>query len=413
MHYSLKRATVWNIVGYLYLIIAALVSTPILIRHLGLFAFGQYSLVLATLYLVSSIDLGLPQSVVRSLARDYMFSKKRQTLWATSSVLFILTGAISGGIGVVISYALQVSSLLLPLIFCLSIMTNIVAHYSTLPQAEGHFGYFNVKTFIVGTANTFLAAYLAWIGHGIIIIFIALLLSYLLSMILLAFFAHKFFPRPWDGKPSLKVAKELISFGLRNQAGKLVGQAQLQYGKYLLATLSPLKLSAYVVAGGLVQKLVGGVVQIATAFYPAASRSGYNPSIRKTYYKIQFGLLLLGVFAIVLYEYLGLPFLSWWLQDQALVSSVHSFLLVYRYYGLMLLLTPMASTVLDGLGYPGTTSLFGGMAFLIELIVAVALFPLFGLLAPAYASIVSLGIMTPVLLIFTGRILSRADSGAH
>ena len=413
MHYSLTRATLWIITGYIYLIIAALISTPILVHYLGLVLFGQYSLILATLALVSSIDLGLSQSVVRALSRDHVFSKRRRTLWATSSVLFILAGIVSASIATVVAYNLHIDYTALPIIFSLALMNNVVAHYSTLSQSEGHFGYFNAKTFIVGTANTLIAAYLSWVGQGITIILAAQLLCYLITLLPLTFFSLKFFPRPRDGKASLSVAKYLISFGLKNQIGKIIGQAQSQYGKYLLAALSPLSLSAYVIAQGLVQKLVGGVAQVATAFYPASARSGFRPSTRKIYSQLQFALLIIGIIAIVVYQYIGLPFLTWWLKDPQLVSSVHSFILVYRYYALLLLLTPMASTVLDSLGCPGYTSIFGTLAFIIELSTALILYPYFGLLAPAYAGIISLGIMTPVLLIFTERILSRGGNLVH
>ena len=408
MYYSLKRATFWNVVGYVYLVIAALISTPILVGYMGLYQFGQYSLILATSYLVSSIDFGLSQSVVRALSRDHKFSVRRQTLWATSSILFILTGLLAGVIAVVIVYNFHISSVLLPLIFCLCLISSVVAHYTTLPQAEGHFGYFNAKTFIVGTANTLLAAYLAWHGFGILRIITALILSYLLTMIVLGFFALKFFPHPRDGKPSLSVAKSLLSFGLKNQAGKIVGQAQAQYGKYLLTTLSPLILSAYVIAGGLVQKLVGGVVQVATAFYPASARSGYQKSTRQIYYRIQLGLFILGLAFIGLYQLFGLPFLTWWLGEAKLVASVHSFLLVYRYYGLLLLLAPMASTMLDGLGHPGITSIFATVAFAIELVVAIILLPQFGLLAPAYAGLVAIILTTPPLLYVTEKTMLKS-----
>ena len=413
MHYSLTRATIWNIAGYLYLLIAAFISTPILVHYLGVGIFAQYSLILATQYLVSSIDLGLPQAVVRALSRDHKFSVTRQTLWATSSVVFVLTGIAAGIVSTIVVYNLHPNYTILPVIFSLGLISNIVAHYSTLPQAEGHFGYFNAKTFIVGTSNTFVAAYLAWRGLGLLEIFIALLGSYLLSLLILAYFSLKFFPHPRKGQFSLPVAKSLITFGLKNQVGKLVSSLQSQYGKYLLVALSPLSLSAFVIAQGLVQKLVGGIAQVATAFYPALARSGVSSSLRQIYMRLQLGLFILGILAIIAYQFIGLPFLTWWLKDPILVSSVHSFLLVYRYYGLLLLLTPLASTVLDSLGYPGITSWLGGIAFVIELFAALVMYPHYGFLAPAYAGMISLGIMTPVILVVTGKILSQSGNAVH
>jgi O-antigen/teichoic acid export membrane protein len=410
MYYSLKRATLWNILGYLYLLIAALISTPILVRYLGVSQFAQYGLAMATLYLVSSIDLGLPQAVVRALSRHHIYSVERQTLWATSSLLFILTGIVSGVVAIIISHTLGLDFRVYLPMFALALMTSLVSHYSLLPQAEGHFGYFNAKTFIVGTSNTFIAAYLSWIGAGVPAILLSLLCSYLFTLILLAYFSLKFFPHPRLGRPSLIIAKSLITFGLKNQVGKLVGSAQSQYGKYLLVTLSPLTLSAYVIGQSLVQKLVGGVSQVSTAFYPTAARSGATTGTRRLYLRLQLSLFGLGILALFLYQLFGETFLTWWLTDKVLVSQIHSFLSVYRFYGLLLLLTPLASTVLDGLGHPGATSFFGTLAFIIEVILAVLLLPSYGLLAPAYAGIISLGIMVPLLLIFTEKILSRGES---
>lgn len=413
MHYSLTRATTWNILGYLYLFIAALISTPIIVRHLGLGNFAQYGLVIATLSLVSSLDLGLPQAVVRALSIDHEHSRGRQTIWATSILLFVMSGIVAAVVATLISYNLHVSPAILPTIFALALVSNLVAHYSTLPQAEGHFGFFNAKTFIVGTGNTIVAAYLSWRGLGLLEILLALLVSYLISLFVLVYFSLKFFPRPRDGRVSVVVAKSLITFGLKNQAGKLVGQAQSQYGKYLLVALSPLTLSAYVIAQGLVQKLVGGVSQVATAFYPAVSRSGINPSVHLVYIRLQLGLFALGLLGVFAYQIIGLPFLTWWLGDLQLVSTIHSFILSYRFYGLLLLLTPLSSAVLDSTGHPGTTSLFGALAFALELVFAVILLPSYGMLALSYAGIISLGIMVPTLLIFTEKILSRGGTAAQ
>jgi hypothetical protein len=68
------------------------------------------------------------------------------------------------------------------------------------------------------------------------------------------------------------------------------------------------------------------------------------------------------------------------------------------------------SSVLDGLGYPGTTTLFKDW-LLIELFSAVVLYPRFGLLAPAYMRIISLRIM--VLYCSLLKNLSRGESAAR
>lgn len=405
MYYSLIRATSWNVVGYLYLIMASLIATPFLVHSLGLAMFAQYSLILATLALVSSFNLGLPQAVVRSLSHEHAHPRTRETIWATSSLLFILTGLVAGSIAALAAYYFHVRHDALALIFAIGLMANIVAHYTTLPHAEGHFGYFNVKTIIVGTGNTLLAAYLAWRGEGITAILSSQLLCYLLTLLPLAYFSLKYFQQPWRYQPSLAVAKSLINFGLKNQAGTLVGQVQAQYGKYLLTFTSPINLSAYVIAAGLVQKAAGGVVQVATAIYPSSARVTLSHQFTKLYYRLQLSLFSFGLLCIFGFRIWGFGFLSWWLGVPEIVSLVYSVLNILVLYLAILILTPLPSTILDGQGRPELTSLFALITTTIEVSVAFILFPRFGYLAPAYAGILALALTTPVLLITAHRML--------
>lgn len=407
MHYSLARATTWNIAGYIYLIIASLISTPVLVHSLGIEQFAQYGLIIATLGLVSSLNLGLPQAVTRALSRDHEFSRGRQTLWATSSLLFVLTGLIGAEIAVIIGTFLRIPSLNLVLMFGIALMGNLLGHYSTLPHAEGHFGYFNVKTFIVGTANTFLAAYIAWAGHGTAGILIGQLLFSFIALLPLVYFSLKFFPRPRDGRVSKSVAGSLISFGLKNQVGTVIGQIQGQYAKYLLAAISPISLSAYVIAQGLVQKLAGGISQVSTALYPASARSK-EPAIHALYHRLQLGLFTLGILGIGIYYLIGFPFLTWWLHSPELVGVVDSVLRILVIYFAVLILCPLSSTILDSRGRPELTSLFAFLTTAIEIISALLLFPRYGLFAPAYAALIAIILTTPALLFTTERVLKSS-----
>lgn len=405
MHYSLKRATIWNIAGYLYLIVASLISTPILVHYLGIANFALYGLITATIILVSSLDFGLPQAVVRALSAEHDSFPKRQTIWATSSILFIITGILAGLVAVFISYQLHVSSSILLLVFALALMNNLVGHYLTLPHAEGHFGYYNTKTFIVGTANTFVAAYLVFRGFGLQSILVGQLVSYIVTLLTLVYFSLKYFPRPRAGIPSTTVAKHLLSFGFKNQVGKLIGQVQAQYGKYLLAAISPLSLSAYVISTGLVQKMTGGVAQVATAVYPASARGGDLSKLRRIYYQLQLGLVFAALLGIGLYYRFGHAFLLWWLGSIELASISDSLFKYLVWYFVFLIVSPLASTVLDSRGRPEITSLFAFLTAGIEIALALFLFPQYGLFAPVYASLIALIITTPFLLYITDRVM--------
>jgi len=396
MHYSLTRATLWNLAGYFYLIIASLIATPILVHSLGLTLFGQYSLILATLGLVSTLNLGLPQAVVRALSQN-----KSTKLWATSLILFVSTGLVAGFVSTLITSYLNLEAGIIFLVFVISFLNNLHAHYQTLSHSEGHFGYFNAKTFIVGTGNTLLAAYLAWAGQGITAILSSQLLCYLFTLLPLTYFSLKFFPRPWTYLPSKSVAKSLLKFGLKNQVGTLAGQIQSQYAKYLLATISPLHLSSYVITQGIVQKLSGGVTQIATALYPLSVRSNLRP----LYYRLQFCLLGISLLGVIAYRIWGLEFLEWWLSAPELVNTINSLAPLFIWYFGILILTPLASTVLDSRGRPELTSLYALITTASEIILALILFPRYGLFAPVYSALIAISLTTPFLLYSTERVL--------
>lgn len=401
MHYSLTRATIWNLVGYLYLLIAALISTPIIIHNLGLSLFGQYSLIIATLILVSSLDFGLPQAVVRALVRARNKHKDREVIWSTSSVLFISSGVVGGLLALLITFNYRLSDTSYLSIFFICLLNNILGHYTTLPQSEGHFGYYNVKTFIVGTGNTLLTAFITSHGFQINEILILMLASYLFSLFPLAYFSLKFFPNPRRLRPSLMVARSLLSFGIKNQVGKIVGQIQSQYAKYLLAPLSALTLSSYTISVGLVKKLAGGVSSLATAFYPIATRG----NVRDIYYHLQINLVILGIISNLIYHFWGFSILSWWLNSSELVAHVDQVMKILFPYFAILVLTPLPSMILDGANKPGIVSVFTLLTTAIEITTALILLPNYGLLAPAYAALLAIIITTPPLLFFTNKFL--------
>lgn len=405
MSYSLTRASTWNMLGYLYLIIASFICTPILLHNLTLSVFAQYSLILATLALLSSLDLGLPQAVVRELVQSRDNPSLRRTIWASSSILFIGSGIVFGIITCVIAYFFALPLTYLLLLFGLIVMQNLTSHYATLPQAEGHFGYYNSKTFIVGSANTLVAALLTSRGFGIELVLAAQLFSYLLTLLPLAYFSLKFFPTPWAYRPTLSKCRDLLNFGLRNQVGKLVGQVQSQYSKYLLAATSPIILSGYIIAQGLVQRAVGAIAQLSTALYPRSSQTKNLLKLKIIYSRLQFSLFGIALLGVLIYYVLGQAFLTWWLKSPELVAIVIHVLNILIWYFVLLIPTPLASAILDGRGRPELTSFFAFITTVLEIGLALILYRGLGFMAPVYSATIAVLITTPLLLCQSLRVL--------
>lgn len=403
MNYSLVKATSWNLAGYLYLLITSIISVPILISSLGIETFGHYALIIATITLASSLDLGLSAAVVRLL------SQKRQdhkTIWASSHWLFILTGLIAASISTIIISSLSLPYPLLPYVFGHTLCGHILAHYLTLPQSKGHFHLYNLKPFIVGTGNTLLSAYLAYHGFGLHILLLAQVSTIILTILLLAHYSFDHFGHLPLRASSLHY-RELLGFGLKNQLGKLAGQIGAQYAKFLLAPISAMAVSSYTIGQGIIHRLAGGLTQLSTALYPLSSSRAGTSTLRALYHRLQLYLLCLSVLGIILFYLVGYTLVSLWLRDPILVANVYSVMQILVWYLAILVLTPLPSVILDGSGQPGLTSIFASLPVFFEIILAVILLPSYGLFAPPIAALISIIIITPPLLYFTELALSN------
>lgn len=386
MSYSLKRSAVLNLTSYIYLFIASLATTPTLIRYLGLTDFGTYVLSLGILALVTSVDLGLSRSVVYHLAQSKNIILTKQIL-STSLLLHATLGTI---------FALITLSWFSPHLSFLIFSIFILSHYQAYHESQGNFGMVNLRAFVIGTTNTVVAALLAYLGYSVLGILISLSASTLFTILVMALYT----PASSAQYLSRPVAKKILNYGLKLQIGKLVNSLQAQYPKLLFAS-NAVALTVLSLSSSLIAKAAGAVSQLAIAIFPYSINSKDKGKLRCYYAYAQLSLFALGIIAIYLYSYFGYNVLYWWLGDLELASTLHTFLLTYRYYGLLLVLTPLASTMLDSRNMAGRSSLYALLALVIELAVVSLTYSGYGVMSIAYGSVSSLLVMVPILLITT------------
>lgn len=386
MAYSLSRSALLNLSSYLYLFVVSLSTTPYLIRHLGLAQFSQYVIALGYLALVTSLDLGLSRAVVYYHARATS-GASTVAINSASLLLHLVLGLLFGLLTLV---------WFSPSLALLAFLTIILSHFQTYPESQGRFGLVNLRAVLVGTTNTIGAAILASLGFGVETILVTLCLASALTIVIF----HTQAPSASLAPVSRPTIFQILSYGLKLQLGKLTNALQSQYPKLLFAT-NPVAVAVYSLSSSLVAKAAGAVSQLAIAFFPMSVKNA-NPGILKTLYlKTQLSLLVLALGAVIGYQYFGLSLLTWWLSDPGLAATLNEFMLTYRYVGLLLILTPLASTLLESRNRPGLSSLYGLIALLIELAVVVVLQSRLGILSVAYGNLLGLLIMVPVLLYST------------
>jgi hypothetical protein len=395
MSYSVKHASLLNLASYLYLFVASLATTPTLIKYLGLPAFSSYALALGILAIATSFDLGLSRSVVYYLAKTEKTEEKKEIL-ASSLLLHLFLGS---------TFGIIASILVSGYLGILTFLTFIIGHYQTYHESRGSFGLVNLRSLIIGTTNTLIATYLASLGYGVDSILTSLALATVLTILTFSLSMPRYSIFLTHKKP----LKNLLVYGLKLQLGKVVNNLQAQYPKLVFAG-SPLALTIYSLSSSLVAKAAGAVTQLAIAFFPYSISSSQSPKHKQYYTYTQLALFLLSLIVVSTYSYYGENILFWWLKDQAVVTELHSFLLTYRYYGLLLVLTPLASAVLDSRNMSGRSSLYGLAALLIELAVVGATLTSYGVMSVAYGSVAGLLIMVPVLLYTTQKNVSPAGN---
>lgn len=390
MSYSIKRAASYNFISYIYLALASFFTTPILIRGLGITEFSRYILAMGIFALCTTIDLGISRSVTYHLASKP--DDKHQAILSISLLLHVVLG-----LTYFIITSLSFSVALGIMIF----VTYLLSHFQTLPESRGNFGLVNTRAIIIGSTNTLIAAILSTLSYQLNAILSALTISTILTLLLFYYFSKP----THTNKIDYVLLKKIIIYGFKVQWGKLVNSIESQYPKFILAT-NPAAITIFALASNLTTKAVSVVTQLSNAIFPASAKKEHNFNLR-TYWYIQLSLLAISLTFAITFSYWGYNLLVWWLKDQTLASSLYQFLLIYRYYAVLLALTPLASTVLDSRNLSGLSSLYASIALLIELIVVALYYPYNPTSSIAYGSTAGLLVMVPVLLFTTQKNLSQ------
>src|SRR3990167_10056630 len=89
---TLIKNSFFNLGSYVYLLLAAFFSIPILLKSLGSDLFGVYILLASIVQLVSALDFGLGNAVVRELSLPDFPRKDYISTWRTSFWLFTVIG---------------------------------------------------------------------------------------------------------------------------------------------------------------------------------------------------------------------------------------------------------------------------------------------------------------------------------
>jgi len=412
---TLIKNSFFNLGSYAYLLLAAFFSIPIILNSLGSDLFGVYVLLSSVVPLVSALDFGLGNAVVRELSLPDFPKKDYISTWRTSFCLFTVIGiflslAVFGFLRVIPNYwdifrLIDASSLTqLSYIIGFTVLFNhLNAHLLNLPQARQQFEIFNLKTLLVGTGNTVVTAVASTLTKNIADLFLIQFIFHFLTFVFLVVYAKRIFSG-WDFFPSLKkkTAARLTIFGLKNFAAALSGHFEAQASKYIIgAKASALAITAFSIPQNIMLKAAGVISQVAIAIFPTGTSlltKDRMPKLTKLILLIESAILAFGLIGILGAYAFGGQFLLWWLKNPAVVGLATPVLWVLSFYLLLTALTPIPTVVLIGMNYPQVPSFFAVLTVAIEIVLLFVLVPSLQAVGAAYAVVGAAAITVPSML---------------
>lgn len=420
----LFKNTIYNIGGYVYLLLASFISVPIILNKLGSEYFGLYVLFSSLVPLSSSIDLGLSQAIIRWLSLPGQSQKQRLETWQSGLFMYLVTGIIVTAVFSVLIFFIfikvpavrQIPSLSILIISILTIITILVNHLTslllTIPQSDHRFDIYNLRTMLSGTGATLISALVVTFSPKIeSLLFYQLVFDVITGLSLITYMTNRFGRDGLIPKYKKEVSSKLIGFGVKNFAGNVANQVNYQTSKYILgAFLTGTAIAIFSIPQTLVMKAAGGISQLTLAFFPLSTSISNKERIdklKKLVYGMEVIVFLLGILALVVTYAFGQDFLIFWLKNKEIATEAYPILQIMAWFLLLNILTPIPAVLMDSLNYPQLPSISAMLTTFLNLLLIVVLTPIYKSIGAAYAALISSIVMVPVFLIMASIALNR------
>ena len=420
----LIKNSFFNLLGYFYLLVVSFVSVSIFLGSFGRDVFGVYLFLASFVPMASVFDFGVSLAVIRELSLPGATTEHKIKIWKTSLTIFIFEAftlvAVFSGLLLYLSTHMSLlqivdKNIVLPSILVLSI-TIFVNHLNNLmlsvPQANQRFDIFNSKTFIVGTANTLLSAFLSTYTHNILHLFVLQLAFNLITFVYISIYIKSVFgAKNLLPEYSREQARSLLGYGLKNFVGTLASQMESQVSKFFLGFLSTAQsITAFSIPQNIVSKAAGIVSQLAQAFFPLSAsllEKDRIHKLKKLFFGLQFIIFLGGILSLVVTNYFGVPFLTWWLKDSVVVDLAYPVLQVMCWYFILVSLTPLPTALVQSLGKPQVSSFFAVLSITSEIIGMAYFIPRYASLGAAYSFFFGAIVSIPPFLVYSVYLLNQ------
>ncbi len=248
---SLKRNTIWNLVGMGVPFLVGVFTIPYLVRHLGVEAFGILTLIWALIGYFSLFDFGLGRALTQQISSCLGSNKPHEIpQLAKSGLIFTACTGVVGGLLLAgmarplalnwleVSAALESATTASLLIAALGIpLTTITTGLRGISEAYEDFKALNLIRILLGIATFGLPALsVVLFGPSLPFIVVMLVLARLLAVAGQWWLVGGRLPTGWlQSKAELRYIKRLLSFGAWMTVSNIISPLMVTADRFVIA----------------------------------------------------------------------------------------------------------------------------------------------------------------------------------
>lgn len=410
----LKNVSI-NLTVQTVLIIASIITVPLLIRTLGLEQYGFLILINTFIGYVLILGNGVTSALIKYAATS--LSKAKTTMlsayFSTAFIANVFLG-ICGGIILFMGGRLfieqsapslfQITDSVLPSLFFSAIyvffffLGNICW---AIPQAQQKFEWSMIKDLLIGLVVSIGSVAIAYFGGGVVQIL------FFYSVISIVFFILFLVISRGISLFSIQsITKEarshIFSFSSARFVTDVNGQILFQSDKTVLTAKNGLEsLSYYAIPVQLVQRATFFIMNIVPAVFPLFA---HLQGTRQDILRRSIGKITKGVHIVVMPIYLFLivyaqPILSIWIgEDFASRATLPLQVLSAAY--LLSAFSAIPATLLEAIGQPKVPAIFSTLMAITQVILLLILIPRFALFGAALSLFITFSIWVPMFIVF-------------
>lgn len=320
---SLRRHTLWNVVGIAAPFLIGVVTIPYLIKTIGLEAFGVLTLIWALIGYFSLFDFGLGRALTQQVSEARSIGKEQEipTLIKTGLLLTTITGCLGGVVLAALSgklsndwlnvtpdlvqttcYGLLIAAIGIPL-------TTVTSGLRGVLEAYDDFKTVNILRMLLGTANFVLPVICIWtIGTSLVWMILSLVVARAIVMLLHWQLVQSRCPDFGAKTPCKKDQfKKLLPFGIWMSVSNIISPLMVSADRFAISSILGASVVAfYTVPFEMLIRVLILPSALASATFPRLARElSNNKNEAERLYKKSLAFIALVLFGLCSVTALG------------------------------------------------------------------------------------------------------------